>query len=55
MNTPEVNFSTTNTSHDIQTDNLKLRIIGIIPLTSSSNDIYVNTNSEYIKQDVAVG
>lgn len=55
MNTPEVNFSTTNTSHDIQTENLKLRIIGIIPLTSSSNDIYVNTNSEYIKQDVAVG
>lgn len=55
MNTPEVNFSTTNTSHDIQTENLKLRIIGIIPLTSSSSDIYVNTNSEYIKQDVAVG
>lgn len=55
MNTPEVNFSTTNTFHDIQTENLKLRIIGIIPLTSSSNDIYVNTNSEYIKQDVAVG
>lgn len=55
MNTPEVNFSTANTSHNILTENLKLRIIGVIPLTSSSNDIYVNTNSEYIKQDAGVG
>lgn len=55
MNTPEVNFSTANTSHNILTENLKLRIIGVIPLTSSSNDVYVNTNSEYIKQDAGVG
>lgn len=55
MNTPEVNFSTANTSHNILTENLKLRIIGVIPLTSSSNDIYVNTNSEYIKQDAGIG
>lgn len=49
MNTPEVDFSLENTSNTIPTDNLKLRIIGIIPLTSNANDIYVNTSTQPIK------
>lgn len=49
MNTPEVDFSLENTSSTLPTDNLKLRIIGIIPLTSNANDIYVNTSTPPIK------
>lgn len=46
MNTPEVDFSIEGTASTIPTEGLKLRIIGIIPLTSNANDIYVNTSTQ---------
>lgn len=49
MNTPEVDFSIENSSNSIPTENLKLRIVGVIPLTSNANDIYVNTSTQPIK------
>lgn len=49
MNTPEVDFSLENSASTIPTENLKLRIIGLIPLTSNANDIYVNTSTPPIK------
>ena len=49
MNTPEVDFSLEGSSSSIPTENLKLRIIGIIPLTSNASDIYVNTSTQPLK------
>lgn len=49
MNTPEVDFSLEDSSSSIPTENLKLRIIGIIPLTSNASDIYVNTSTQPLK------
>lgn len=49
MNTPEVDFSLENAAPAIPTENLKLRIIGIIPLTSNANDISVNTSTQPLK------
>lgn len=49
MNTPEVDFSIENSPNSIPTENLKLRIVGVIPLTSNANDIYVNTSTQPIK------
>lgn len=49
MNTPEVDFSLENSPSTIPTENLKLRIIGIIPLTSNADDVYVNTSTQPMK------
>lgn len=49
MNTPEVDFSLQDSASTIPTENVKLRIIGIIPLTSNASDIYVYTDTQPIK------
>lgn len=41
LNTPELDFADT----VIPSEGLKMRIVGVLPLTSCSNDIYINTSS----------
>lgn len=45
MNSPELDFSLTNTANNIPTEGLKMRIVGVIPLTSCSNDTYISTST----------
>lgn len=49
MNTPEVDFSIEGSPSTIPTENLKLRIIGVIPITSNADDVYVNTSTQPLK------